>query len=58
MIGNVNFSAEHPCVTKPELIIEVKSFPVGFATQQRRVYYYHVIEDDIPKLLDKAVVGF
>jgi len=48
VVGDVNFSAGKPCI-KPELVIEVKSFPTGFTNQQHRVHYLHVIEDDIPK---------
>jgi len=49
VVGDVNFHAEKPCI-KPELVIEVKSFPIGFTNQQRRKRYLHVIEDDIPKI--------
>jgi hypothetical protein len=49
VVGDVNYLGERPCI-KPELIIEVKSFPIGFTGPQHRVHYYHVIEDDVPKL--------
>ena len=50
VIGEVDYHHKRPCIGKPEFIIEVKSFPFGFIDQQHRVHYYHVIEDDIPKL--------
>jgi hypothetical protein len=49
VVGDVNFHAGKPCI-KPELVIEVKSFPIRFTNQQHRVHYLHVIKDDIPKL--------
>jgi hypothetical protein len=49
VVGDVNLQAERPCI-KPELVIEIKSFPTGFTNQQHRVHYFHVIENDIPKL--------
>lgn len=50
VIGEVDYHHKRPCIAKPELVIEVKSFPFGFTDQQHRVHYYHVIEDDTPKL--------
>ena len=49
VVGDVNFNAGKPCI-KPEFVIEIKSFPIGFTNQQHRVHYLHVIEDDIPKI--------
>ena len=50
VIGEVEYSAKRPCIGKPELIIEVKSFPIGFTNPQYRVRYSNVMKDDIPKL--------
>ncbi len=50
VLGNVDYNADKPCVIKPELVVEVKFFPYGFTDQQHRVHYFHVIDDDLPKL--------
>jgi hypothetical protein len=56
VVGDVYYpTADKPCTTNPELIIEVKSFPIGFTDQQHRVHYYHVLEDDIPKVAKARV---
>ena len=40
-----------PCI-QPQLIVEVKIFPrIGFTDQQHRVHYEHVLNDDLPKLI-------
>ncbi|MEM3713988.1 MAG: hypothetical protein QXF82_03460 [Nitrososphaeria archaeon] len=49
VLGEVSNHGYRPCV-KPKLVIEVKSFPIGCSDQQHRVHYYHVIDDDIPKI--------
>jgi hypothetical protein len=51
VIGEVDYSTKRPCI-KPELVVEVKSFPLSMTPQQHRVHYLHVIEKDIPKLAD------
>lgn len=46
-----------PCVN-PQLVIEVKIFPIiGFTDQQHRVHYEHILNDDFPKLgrLDSTI---
>lgn len=50
VIGEVEYSGVRPCIKKLELVIEVKSYPIGFTDPQHRVHWSHVIEDDIPKL--------
>lgn len=50
VVGAVNFEFGRPCIDRPELVAEVKAFPYGFTDQQHRVHYYHVIDDDLPKL--------
>ena len=50
VIGEVDYHGKRPCIGKPEFVIEVKSFPSGFTDQQHRVHYFHIIENDIPKL--------
>lgn len=50
VIGNVNLDMDRPCVEEPELVIEVKAFPIGMSGPQHRVHWKHVVEDDIPKL--------
>jgi hypothetical protein len=50
VIGDVKYHTKRPCIEKPELVIEFKSFPLGFTNQQHRVHYLDVIKHDIPKL--------
>jgi hypothetical protein len=50
VLGQVDYSAGKTCITRPELVAELKAFPYGFSDQQHRVHYFHVIEDDLPKL--------
>ena len=50
VIGEVDYGAGRPCIARPELVVELKAFPYGFTDQQHRVHYFHVIEDDLPKL--------
>lgn len=50
VLGEVDYSEIKPCIKRPKLVIEVKSFPIGFPDPQHRVHWNHVIEDDIPKL--------
>lgn len=50
VVGKVDYGAGRPCMTKPELVAELKAFPYGFSDQQHRVHYLHVIKDDLPKL--------
>jgi hypothetical protein len=50
VVGAVNYEFGRPCIDSPKLVAEVKAFPYGFTDQQHRVHYYHVIDDDLPKL--------
>ena len=50
VIGSLDYHSKRPCISKPEFIIEFKTFPIGFSDPQHRVHYHHVIDDDIPKL--------
>jgi len=50
VVGIIDYGAGKPCITRPELVAELKAFPYGFSDQQHRVHYFHVIEDDLPKL--------
>jgi hypothetical protein len=50
VVGKIDYGAGKPCITKPKLVAELKSFPYGFTDQQHRVHYFHVIDDDLPKL--------
>lgn len=50
VVGDVSYHAKRPCIEKPELVVEVKAFVLGFTGPQYKVHYYHVIEDDLPKL--------
>jgi hypothetical protein len=52
VIGEVEYGAERPCIRKPEIVIEVKSFSSGFTSSQRRIRYSKVEEHDIPKLAE------
>jgi len=52
VIGEVEYGVERPCIRKPEIVIEVKSFPLGFTDQQHGAHYSNVMEDDIPKLAE------
>lgn len=41
---------ERPCI-QPQLVVEIKIFPrIGFTSQQHRVHYEHILNDDFPKL--------
>lgn len=33
VVGNVNYCAKRPCIEKPELVAEVKAFPIGFTAR-------------------------
>ena len=46
----MHYSGSRPCVGRPELVLEVKSFPFSFSGPQHRVHDDHVINDDLPKL--------
>lgn len=37
-------------IIEPQVIIEVKVFPIDFTDQQHRVHFKHVINDDLRKL--------
>lgn len=50
VVGKIEYGAGKPCITQPELVAELKAFPHGFTDQQHRVHYFHVINDDLPKL--------
>jgi len=50
VVGNIDVGTERPCIAKPELVAEVKSFPFGFTRHQHREHYLNAIEDDLPKL--------
>jgi len=50
VVGSLYYGAGKPCVTQPELVVELKAFPYGFSDQQHRVHYFHVVDDDLPKL--------
>lgn len=50
VVGIINDNEEKPCIKEPELVIEVKAFPIGMRGPQHRVHWKHVVEDDIPKL--------
>ena len=50
VVGKIDYDVGKPCITKPELVAELKAFPYGFTDQQHRVHYFHVINDDLPKL--------
>ncbi len=50
VVGSVDYGAGRPCITKPELVTELKAFPYGFTDSQHYVHYLHVIKDDLPKL--------
>jgi hypothetical protein len=52
VIGEVEYGAERPCIRKPEIVIEVKSLPLGFTSSQCEKRYLQVIEKDIPKLAE------
>jgi len=50
VVGKLDYGAGKPCITQPELVAELKAFPYGFSDQQHRVHYFHVVDDDLPKL--------
>jgi len=50
VVGKIDYDTAKPCIIKPELVAELKSFPYGFTCQQHRVHYFHVLDDDLPKL--------
>jgi len=50
VVGKLDYNVGKPCITQPELVAEMKAFPYSFSDQQHRVHYFHVIEDDLPKL--------
>jgi len=51
VIGEIDHNAKRPCI-RPELVVEVKSFPLGMTSPQHRVHYLNVIKKDIPKLAE------
>jgi hypothetical protein len=51
VIGEIDHNAKRPCI-RPELVVEVKSFPRGMTPPQHRVHYLDVIKKDIPKLAE------
>lgn len=52
VVGELSYLGLRPCIEKPKLVIEVKAFPFRLTAAQHRLRYYHVIEDDLPKLKD------
>jgi len=50
VVGKIEYGAGRPCITKPELVAELKAFPYGFTNEQHSVHYSDVIERDLPKL--------
>ena len=48
--GRIDYGVAKPCISNPELIAEIKAFPIGFTHQQNRRHYFQVIERDLPKL--------
>jgi len=59
VVGKLDYGAGKPCITQPELVAELKAFPYGFSDQQHRVHYFHVVDDDLPKLQSlKSPVNF
>jgi hypothetical protein len=52
VVGEVEHGAKRPCIRKPEIVIEVKSFSSGFTSSQRGNRYSKVEGHDIPKLAE------
>jgi hypothetical protein len=50
VVGKIDYTVGKPCVINAELVAELKAFPYGFTDQQHRVHYFHVMDDDLPKL--------
>lgn len=50
VVGGVSYRAKRPCIAKPRLVVEVKSFPRGFTSSQCERRYRAVIGNDLPKL--------
>lgn len=50
VIGDMCQRKDKRPAVSPEVIIEIKMFPIGFRDQQHRVHFEHILNDDFRKL--------